>query len=151
MKKTATQWIGGLTLLVMLAVSACTKEDAPPADEKVPWANYVTGIIEEYYRRNPESAVDAGKHEYDGQASDLSLEAAREYIEWLNRVIDEASSYEDLNGIAAFERDYLVQAMRGSVQVVESLKGRATIMVRLPPTADHRVAENRSGVVTQPS
>ena len=96
----------------VLIVSACSKQDEPVAAQKMPWADYVTGVIDEYYRRNPETAVQAGLHQYDGLASDFSIAATNEYVDWLNAVIEEASSYTDLDGIDAFERDYLVQAMR---------------------------------------
>ena len=110
---TTKSLLAAVLLTGVLLVTACSKEAEPVADQKAPWADYVTGVIDEYYRRNPEEAVDAGLHQYDGLASDLSIEASGEYVDWLDDVIDEASSYADLSGIEAFERDYLVQALRG--------------------------------------
>jgi hypothetical protein len=73
----------------------------------------VAATIDEYYRRNPERAVSAGLHQYDGKASDWSLDAMREYSAWLAATMDAARSYDDLQGIDAFERDYLVSALGG--------------------------------------
>ncbi len=111
MTTTKSLLVAGVLTGVLLA-SACSKPAEPVAEEKMPWADYATGVIDEYYRRNPETAVNAGLHQYDGQASDFGITATNEYVDWLNAVIDEASSYTDLDGIEAFERDYLVQAMR---------------------------------------
>ncbi|MDX1517694.1 MAG: DUF885 domain-containing protein, partial [Woeseiaceae bacterium] len=111
MTTTKSLLIAGMLAGVLLA-SACSKEAEPEQAQKVPWADFVTGVIDEYYRRNPETAVNAGLHQYDGQASDFSIAATDAYVDWLDAVIDEASSYTELDGIDAFERDYLVQAMR---------------------------------------
>ncbi|HEX5787744.1 MAG TPA: DUF885 domain-containing protein [Woeseiaceae bacterium] len=111
--------IATLILCSTLVLGACSKEAQPPAaaepaaaPAQAPWADFVTGAIDEYYALNPEVAVYAGKHEYDGQASDLSLEAVEAYVEWIDETVAAASAYVDLEGIEAFERDYLVQALR---------------------------------------
>jgi hypothetical protein len=93
-----------LALLASIAIAACSKapEQAPVAEAKQPWAEYAANVIDEYYRRNPETAVDAGLHQYDGQMSDFSAAAVEEYAAWLDSVLAEAASYEDLEGIEAF-------------------------------------------------
>ena len=106
-----------LLCVASLALVACGGGDDRAtqvvAEQPVPWAEFVTITIDEYYRRNPERAVDAGLHQYDGKASDWSLAAMREYASWLQATIDAANSYGDLEGIEAFERDYLVHAFGG--------------------------------------
>jgi len=106
-----------LALVASIALAACSKapEQPPVAEAKQPWAEYVANVIDEYYRRNPESAVDAGLHQYDGQMSDFSAEALAEYTSWLDSVLAEASSYTELEGIEAFERDYLSTALGGEL------------------------------------
>ena len=96
---------------------ACSKspEEAPVADVKPSWAEFAAGVIDEYYANNPEEAVDAGLHEYDGQMSDYSMAAMNEYAAWIDSVLAEAASYDDLDGIEAFERDYLSTALRGQL------------------------------------
>lgn len=55
--------------------------------------------------------MDAGLHEYDGQMSDLSLDALADDVAWLEASMREAASYTDLVGIEAFERDYLLNGL----------------------------------------
>ena len=98
-----------------LALAACSGgEDRVAevvAEQQLPWAEFVATTIDEYYRRNPEQAVDAGLHQYDGKARDWSLAAAREYADWLRATTEDAGAYSDLEGVEAFERDYLVLAL----------------------------------------
>jgi hypothetical protein len=96
---------------------ACGGSDDPVsevvAEQPMPWAEFVATTIDEYYRRNPEQAVDAGLHQYDGKAGDWSFAAMQDYASWLRATMDEAVSYGDLGGVEAFERDYLVMALGG--------------------------------------
>jgi hypothetical protein len=104
-----------LLCVALLALAACGGDDdhatEVAVEEVAPWAEFAATTIDEYYRRNPEQAVDAGLHQYDGKASDWSLAAAREYSNWLRATMDKAESYVDLERTEAFERDYLVQAL----------------------------------------
>ncbi|MGB5412642.1 MAG: DUF885 domain-containing protein [Woeseiaceae bacterium] len=107
-----------LILLSLLVLAACGQKQEPVAataaqDDMAPWAEFVDATIKEYYKRNPESAVDAGLHEYDGMLSDPSIAAAYAYADWIDGVIEAAGKYQDLESIEAFERDYLLQALRG--------------------------------------
>jgi hypothetical protein len=100
----------------LLALAACGAEQqdaATPEERQLPWADFVATTIDEYYRRNPERAVNAGLHQYDGMASDWSADAMREYSAWLAATIRAAEGYVDLQGLDAFERDYLVNALEG--------------------------------------
>jgi uncharacterized protein (DUF885 family) len=86
---------------------------APAAEQHKPWPDFVAGVIDDYYRRNPETASDAGLHQYDGRMSDMSAAAIAGYADWIDAVLAEADSYADLEGTDAFERDYLSTALRG--------------------------------------
>ena len=104
----------------VLVLGACSRQGPAPAEPEstaatapVAWSDFVTGTLAAYYEFNPEQAVEAGKHEFDGRASDLSLAAADKYGEWLDERIAAAGGYESLDGIESFERDYVVQALRG--------------------------------------
>ncbi len=103
--------------LVTLLIFGCAKQDAPEvtADSTPTWEEFAAQTISEYYEKNPESAVDAGLHEYDGQMSDKSMAGRAAKAEWIDRVIVDASAYSDLVGIEAFERDYLLTEMRGQL------------------------------------
>lgn len=108
-----------LALIASILLAACGKnaveEPATVAEPKQPWAEFAATVIDEYYARNPEIAVDAGLHEYDGQISDLSMNAVDQYATWLDSVLAEAASYSDLEDIEAFERDYLSTALEGEL------------------------------------
>jgi hypothetical protein len=106
--------LAGLSF-VLLACSSGDKESAATGEPMQPWAEFAAATVHEYYSNNPENAVDAGLHQYDGQASDLSLATIEEYTAWLDSVVEAASAYDDLEGIEAFERDYLTQALRGDI------------------------------------
>ncbi len=106
-----------LAVCASFALAACSKQadEAPVAAQKQPWPEFVAAVIDDYYRYNPEEAVDAGLHDYDGQISDLSLAALGDYAAWIDSVIAEARSYSDLEGLEAFERDYLTTALGGEL------------------------------------
>ncbi len=110
--------LNAILATAFLSLLACGggREDSAVSDEmRLPWAEFAAASVDEYYSNNPENAVDAGLHEYDGQASDYSLAALDEYTTWLDSVIADAAAYDELEGIEAFERDYLVQALRGDL------------------------------------
>ena len=106
-----------LALLASISLAACGTEDtsAPTAEAKQPWAEYVATVIDDYYRQNPESACDAGLHQYDGQMSDLSMAAIDQYASWIEGVLADVASYTELEGIEAFERDYLSTSLGGQL------------------------------------
>ena len=105
--------------LLALLVFGCSKEEATQseaaADSEPTWEEFAAKTVSEYYAKNPETAVDAGLHEYDGQMSDKSMAGRAAKAEWIDQVIDGASAYTDLIGIEAFERDYLLTEMRGQL------------------------------------
>jgi hypothetical protein len=108
-----------LALTASLVLAGCGKDaaeqQADVAGSQQPWAEFAATVIDDYYARNPETAVDAGLHQYDGQMSDLSMAAVDEYAAWLDAVLAQAATYADLEGIEAFERDYLSTALQGEL------------------------------------
>jgi len=108
-----------LALIASFALVACSKDPGqatePVADAQQPWAEFAATVIDEYYRRNPEAAVDAGLHQYDGQMSDLGPESVEGYATWVDSVLADAAGYTELDGIEAFERDYLSTALEGEL------------------------------------
>jgi hypothetical protein len=108
-----------LALTASLVLAGCGKDaaeqQADVAGSQQPWAEFAATVIDDYYARNPETAVDAGLHQYDGQMSDLSMAAVDEYAAWLDAVLTKAAMYADLEGIEAFERDYLSTALQGEL------------------------------------
>lgn len=108
-----------LALIASFALVACSNgaDDAPApvAEVKQPWAEFVATVIDDYYRQNPESASDAGLHQYDGQMGDMSAAGLEAYGNWLDSVLGDAASYTDLEGTEAFERDYLSTSLSGEL------------------------------------
>ena len=105
-----------ILVIAVLTLAACGEKPQQTVSTelaKQPWAAFAATTIDEYYRQNPEAAVYVGLHEYDGEMSDVSLAAAEDYASWIDTTIAEAESYRDLTGMQAFERDYLVNALRG--------------------------------------
>tara|TARA_R110002049_G_scaffold157184_3_gene322183 strand:+ start:8602 stop:10326 length:1725 start_codon:yes stop_codon:yes gene_type:complete len=104
-------------LVAVLFIAACGGEQAneqAPA-EQLSWAAFQDKVLSEYHQYNPELAVDAGLHEYDGMASDFSRASIDAYIAWLEQTLTEIATYEQLEGRDAFDRDYLAQALRGDL------------------------------------
>lgn len=103
-------------LVASLVFAGCGGEQpgtTPTAtDSMQPWTEVAATFVDEYYRRNPQVAVNAGLHQYDGQASDLSLAAFQEYASWLEKTRADISAYTGLEGVEAFERDYLLAALQ---------------------------------------
>ncbi len=95
-----------IALAVFLTVAACGTEEVSQS-----WETFAATTVAEYYDRNPETAVDAGLHQYDGQMKDISRESLQAYGVWLDQVVADASAYTELEGIEAFERDYLLTEM----------------------------------------
>jgi uncharacterized protein (DUF885 family) len=100
--------------ILLLALASCgsgENSDTPTTDQRPSWEDFAAQTVAEYYAHNPESAVDAGLHQFDGQMQDKSLSSLQAYGAWLDGVIAAASAYVDLEGTEAFERDYLIMAM----------------------------------------
>ncbi len=113
-----------LLLLSITGLFACGQDQTGPATAtdtaRPPWAQFATMTVAEYYRRNPEVAVDAGLHQYDGQISDFGADAVAEYLAWVEETRSEAEAYNGLAGTQAFERDYLIAAMNDEVFDLET-------------------------------
>ncbi|MDH4125049.1 MAG: DUF885 domain-containing protein [Gammaproteobacteria bacterium] len=105
----------GIALLVLAGCGSDGQSDSKATDERPSWEEFAAATIADYYRHNPETAVDAGLHQYDGQMGDMSMSALRAYGVWADGVIADASAYSDLEGTEAFERDYLIMAMNSGL------------------------------------
>lgn len=61
-----------LLCVAVLALTACGgdgKGAATPDKQLQPWADFLAATMDEYYRRSPEQAVDAGLHPDDGDTA----------------------------------------------------------------------------------
>ena len=91
--------LGPALLLACLALAACSREPAAPAVAAPPpaptqaWGDFVNAYIEDYLRAQPFSAVDMGRHEFDGKAPDWSKAGLAKEVARLKRARDEAQRY----------------------------------------------------------
>jgi uncharacterized protein (DUF885 family) len=87
------------------------------AAESSDWPAFVNGFIEATFKENPGFAVSQGRHEYDGQVSDLSAAALDGEVARLKKAIADAQSFGDdkLTPEQRFERDYLIAVARGQL------------------------------------
>jgi len=74
------------------------------------WSGFVSSFIDDYFAYNPTSAVNAGKHEYDGQLPDWSPAGLDAYVDWLESRRRDAEAFTDqqLSLSDRFQRDYLI-------------------------------------------
>ena len=87
--------------------------EAPAGD----WPGFVNGFIEASLKANPGFAVAQGRHEYDGQITDLSQAAIDGEVARLKKAISDAEGFGDdkLSDEQKYERDYLVAVAKGQL------------------------------------
>jgi hypothetical protein len=155
-----TRQFGSALLIVSIALAAaCSREPAAPAAPAAPpaptqaWSDFASGYIEEYFKAQPFSAVDAGRHEFDGQAPDWSREGIAKEVARLKAARDAANAYpaSALSPQQRFERDYLVGELKGNIFWLERaefpFKNPTWYISRLDPqvylTRDYAPLEKR--------
>jgi hypothetical protein len=96
--------------LVLAGLAACGGPPAPPAARADPWPEFSARFIEDYFKANPFFAVQAGRHEFDGQMPDLSAAGIAREVARLKAVRLQAESVPGsaLTGAELFERDYVL-------------------------------------------
>jgi hypothetical protein len=109
--------------LVATAVVACGRQSAPVAPPAPPpdphataqaaWTQYAARFIEDYFKTDPFFAVQSGRHEFDGQMTDLSADGIAKKVEWLNKMRGEASGFDPaaLTPEQSFEREYVLHVI----------------------------------------
>lgn len=109
------------TLALLAAASGCRREAAPGttgaaadspavASARSPWQQAVDGFIAGWFERNPVSAANAGKHEFDGRLPDWSPAGLKANIAWLHAQRDAVVAFADdeLDSVQRFQRDYVL-------------------------------------------
>src|SRR5580692_7285079 len=109
--------------LIATAIVACGRQPAPvapPAPQPDPhaavqaaWTQYAARFIEDYFKSDPFFAVQSGRHEFDGQMTDLSADGIAKMVEWLHKARGEASGFDPaaLTTDQSFERDYVLHVI----------------------------------------
>jgi uncharacterized protein (DUF885 family) len=109
--------------VIALALPGCRVSNAPgngaaQAEAQAnDWPGFVNNFIEATFRANPGFAVQQGRHEFDGQISDLSGPAIQKEVDRLKKAITDAQGFTDdkLTPEQRFERDYLIAVAKGQL------------------------------------
>jgi uncharacterized protein (DUF885 family) len=111
-------------LVFTLLFAACAREPVPAPTERPAatpagksWPEFVDSFIESRMKADPYFAVQAGRHEFDGQMPDWSRAALEADVAQTRRFLDELRQYDPakLNERRRFERDYLEWVMERQV------------------------------------
>jgi Bacterial protein of unknown function (DUF885) len=111
-----TQSLRILAATLGLILASCASA-AEPAKSSPLWDNYVHQFLENYFQANPVFAVQAGKHEFDGQLPDWSEAGLKKEIARHHAERAKVLAYHDsqLNNRQRFERDYLLSQIDGDL------------------------------------
>ncbi|MBV8974529.1 MAG: DUF885 domain-containing protein [Sinobacteraceae bacterium] len=116
----------GLVVLI-LALSACGSPSpstpkpaaaaAPASPAPDPWGQFAERFIESYLRANPFFAVQAGRHEFDGQMPDWSAAALAAEAARLHTLRNEAQAFDpaSLGERAQLEREIVLTVIDGNL------------------------------------
>jgi uncharacterized protein (DUF885 family) len=110
-------WIAGALALL----TACDRSEAPAQHATTPpaaavnveWTKFVDEFIEGYFAANPDFAVGAGRHEFDGQLPDLSAAGIQKEIARLEQMRTRAAAFNNasMSPEELFQRDYLLNVV----------------------------------------
>jgi hypothetical protein len=87
----------------VLILTACSRSpeparhatEPPKAAVNVEWTKFVDEFVESYFAANPDFAVGAGRHEFDGKIRDLSAEGIAREIARLEQARTRAAAFGD--------------------------------------------------------
>lgn len=96
---------------------------APTADAKT-WDAYTNDFIEATFRAQPQHAVWAGRHEFDGRLPDWSASGIKKEIRRLHAARNRVAAFRDaqLSDKQRFERDYIIAVIDGDLFWLETAK-----------------------------
>jgi Bacterial protein of unknown function (DUF885) len=104
---------------LLLVLTACNQSTPPPPKPKGPspasaaWLKQSNAFIEDYMLARPQFAVQAGRHEFDGQLPDLSAHGLKREIARLHDQHDQISAVDPktLEPRERFDRAYLLAVL----------------------------------------
>ena len=108
-----------LSCVLLLVLTACNQSTPPPPKPKEPspasaaWLKQSNAFIESYLQARPQFAVQAGRHEFDGQLPDLSAHGLKREIARLHDQRDQISAVDPktLEPRERFDRAYLLAVL----------------------------------------
>src|SRR5580704_3061258 len=112
---TQARWLAGSLLIT---IAACGGPPASvPAAAPDRWPEFAARFIEEYFKAHPFFAVQAGRHEFDGQMDDVSAAGIAAEVARLQRLRAEAEGFDSavLTPDERFEREYLLTVIDGDL------------------------------------
>jgi hypothetical protein len=109
-------WGAALSSVLLLTLTACGPSTPPPSAPKGPpppnaaWTKVANAFIESYLQAQPPFAVQAGRHEFDGQLPDLSAHGIKREIARLHDQRDQIAGVDPgtLSPRERFDREYLL-------------------------------------------
>jgi hypothetical protein len=106
----------------------------PHAAVQAAWTQYAARFIEDYFKLDPFFAVQSGRHEFDGQMTDLSAEALAKQVEWLNKTRGEAEGFDTtaLTTDQNFEREYVLHVIDNDLFWMDRAHSRSPIPPGIP-------------------
>lgn len=132
MPHTSSLWRAALAVLT-LTLAACGAQtvSAPPASPtqgqgaapkaqaaaQRAWPDFAARFIEEYFKANPFFAVQAGRHEFDGQMPDWSAAGLAAEVARMRQARARAQAFDPatLTADERFEREYLLAVIDGNL------------------------------------
>ncbi len=119
---TAMHRLCSVLLTASLALTGCSEQGGGPADYattpakpavNVDWARFVDQFLEQYFIANPQFAVAAGRHEFDGRLPDLSEEGVKREIARLEEARKQTASFTDehMSPAERYQREYVLAAI----------------------------------------
>jgi hypothetical protein len=108
-----------LSCVLLLVLTACNQSTPPPPKPKglspasAAWLKQSNASIEDYLNARPQFAVQAGRHEFDGQLPDLSAHGLKREIARLHDQRDQISAVDPktLEPRERFDRAYLLAVL----------------------------------------
>jgi hypothetical protein len=111
--------------LAVVLLTACSRSpeparhatEPPKTAVNVEWTKFVDEFVESYFAANPDFAVGAGRHEFDGQIRDLSAEGIAKEIARLEQARTRAASFGDdaMLPEERFQREYVLSQIDGDL------------------------------------
>ena len=106
-----------IALACAFPLLTCNRQPQTTASPSADWNRYVEQFIEDWFRTHPDTAVNAGRHEYDGKLPDWSADGIRKEIARLKQERERARGFREdaLDERQRLERDYLISVIDGEL------------------------------------
>src|SRR5579883_209367 len=121
MKARTCRVLAIVSVFAVLGLAGCSRQQQPapvnvppPPDRtavaRAAWTEFTSNFIESYFKAHPFFAVQAGRHEFDGQMGDWSAAGIHAEVQRLKqlRTTAQGMSPEPLGSAQRFEREYLL-------------------------------------------